>query len=205
MKQISLSKDIITIYFNMLTLFYFQVAARSPGALWWRQVASTFWWKEGYWRGGWSGGECVMTPPPQICQLISTCQSLTLLIFPDLFKIQWPGTLWMVDGKGPHDEGRCEYCSKLCWIASVIVVLQHIFCLFQFYVIEYAAWNASYNEIVTFERLRPVNPNKPITKDSFFKCTVPIPQDLQEAYVQRYIQVCLLWRSRGLKHSLPEM
>lgn len=131
MKRINHSKDIITIYFNMLRLFYFQVAARSPGALRWRQVASTFWWKEGYWRGGWSGGECVMTPP--ICQLISTCQSLTLLIFPDLFKIQWPGTLWMVDGKGPHDEGRCEYCSKLCWIllfASVIVVLQHIFFFF---------------------------------------------------------------------------
>ncbi|XP_013786530.1 fragile X mental retardation syndrome-related protein 1-like isoform X2 [Limulus polyphemus] len=49
-----------------------------------------------------------------------------------------------------------------------------------FHVVEYLGWETTYTEIVPSDRLRHKNTNSPITKGSFHKFEMDVPEDLRE-------------------------
>ncbi|KAK2564783.1 Fragile X messenger ribonucleoprotein 1-like protein [Acropora cervicornis] len=50
----------------------------------------------------------------------------------------------------------------------------------EFYVIQYSGWDATFNEIVPRERIRPLNRNGPISRDMYHKNMIDVPQDLRQ-------------------------
>lgn len=50
----------------------------------------------------------------------------------------------------------------------------------EFHVVEYVGWENTYTEIVPPERLRHVNSNPTIDRNTFFKFEIEVPEELRE-------------------------
>ncbi|XP_048746394.1 RNA-binding protein FXR1-like isoform X2 [Ostrea edulis] len=78
---------------------------------------------------------------------------------------------------GDHVEVYTNSSEKeqMGWWPAVLKMLKG-----EFAVIEYSGYDSKYTDIVPLERVRSVNPNPPIDKDTFQKFSVEVPIDLRE-------------------------
>lgn len=73
---------------------------------------------------------------------------------------------------------ECEACGW--WIASIKMLKPDI-CA-----VVYIGFENPYTEIVDIQRIRPKNPNPPITLKTFHQFTIPVPENLRDEWVVQF-------------------
>ncbi|XP_021361865.1 fragile X mental retardation syndrome-related protein 1-like isoform X3 [Mizuhopecten yessoensis] len=81
-----------------------------------------------------------------------------------------------VEGEMVEVFSRANEAEEFGWWQALVKMLKG-----EFAVMEFTGWDtSSYTDIVPLERIRSINPNKPLTKTSFNKYVIDVPVDLRE-------------------------
>ncbi|XP_067118648.1 fragile X messenger ribonucleoprotein 1 homolog [Centruroides vittatus] len=81
----------------------------------------------------------------------------------------------MVEGQEVEVYSRANEQEACGWWKALVKMTKG-----DFHVVEYIGWETTYTEIVPSDRLRFKNSNPPITKNTFHKFEIEVPEDLRE-------------------------